>query len=141
MIFNVVFFVVLTSVLVQGSAIPFFARRLGVDAPQVSLPEPPDAVTRTAEWEPLVKLKVLSGSAGDGKQIADLNLPDDTWIAVLRREGHPIRPGGSTVLKGGDRLSVQSSGPSLDLLRSLVEKKEIASDDNQPEQYVVQPDE
>ncbi|HPE52335.1 MAG TPA: hypothetical protein PLS83_12645 [Methanothrix soehngenii] len=44
-------------------------------------------------------------------------------------------------MKGGDRLSVQSSGPSLDLLRSLVEKKEIASDDNQPEQYVVQPDE
>jgi cell volume regulation protein A len=112
-----------------------------VDAPLVSLPEPPEAVPGREEWEPLVKLKVLSGSAADGKQIADLNLPDDTWIAVLRREGHPIRPGGSTVLKGGDRLSVQSSGPSLDLLRSLVEKKEIASDDNQPEQYVVQPDE
>ena len=141
MIFNVVFFVVLTSVLAQGSSIPFFARRLGVYAPLVSLPEPPEAVPGREEWEPLVKLKVLSGSSADGKQIADLNLPDDTWIAVLRREGHPIRPGGSTVLKGGDRLSVQSSGPSLDLLRSLVEKKEIASDDNQPEQYVVQPDE
>ncbi len=141
MIFNVVFFVVLTSVLVQGSSIPFFARRLGVDAPLVSLLESPEAVPGREEWEPLVKLKVLSGSSADGKQIADLNLPDDTWIAVLRREGHPIRPGGSTVLKGGDRLSVQSSGPSLDLLRSLVEKKEIASDDNQPEQYVVQPDE
>ncbi len=33
MIFNVVFFVVLTSVLVQGSSIPFVARRLGVYAP------------------------------------------------------------------------------------------------------------
>lgn len=131
MIFNVVFFVVLTSVLVQGSSIPFFARRLGLDAPLALLPEPPEGVAGKEGWEPLVKLKVLSGSSADGKQIADLNLPDDTWIAVLRREGHPIRPGGSTILKGGDRLSVQSSGASLDLLRSLVEKKEVAADGGQ----------
>ncbi len=102
--------------------------------PWLSLPEPPEAVAGKDEWEPLVKLRVLPGSAADGKQIADLNLPDDTWIAVVRREGHPLRPGGSTVLKGGDRLSVQSSGPSLELLRSLVEKKEIVAEDIQPEQ-------
>ena len=137
MIFNVVFFVVLTSVLVQGSSIPYVARWLGVEAPLASLPEPLEALAGKDEWEPLVKLRVLPGSIADGKQIADLNLPDDTWIAVLRREGHPIRPGGSTVLKGKDRLSVQSSGPSLDLLRSLVEKKEVAEDDSRPGQQII----
>lgn len=129
MIFNVVFFVVLTSVLVQGSSIPFVARWLGVDASLKSIPESSEALIGKDEWEPLVKLKVLPDSAAEGKQIADLNLPDDTWIAVLRRDGHPIRPGGSTVLQSGDRLSVQSSGPSLDLLRSLVEKKKAREDE------------
>ena len=73
--------------------------------------------------EPLVEFEVMPGSAAVGKQIADLNLPDDTWIAILRRDGRPLRPGGSTVLQAGDGLSVQSSGPSLELLRSQVEKR------------------
>lgn len=47
-------------------------------------------------WEWLVKLKVLPGSAALGKLMADLNIPDDTWIAVLRRDGHPGHPDGST---------------------------------------------
>ena len=124
MIFNTVFFVVLTSVLVQGSSIPFVARRLGVETSLGPVPEIPEAAPEKEGWEPMVNLKVLSGSAAVGKQIADLNIPDDTWIAVLRRDGHPIRPGGSTVLKAGDRLFVQSRGSSLEVLRSLVEKTE-----------------
>lgn len=123
-IFNIVFFVVLTSILVQGSSIPFVARRLGVETPLEPSLDHMEALPEGVGWEPLVKLKVLPGSAAVGKQIADLNLSDDTWIAVLRRDGHPIRPDGSTVLQAGDRLSVQSSGLSLDLLRSQVEKRE-----------------
>ncbi len=128
MIFNIVFFVVLTSILVQGSSIPFVARRLGVEAPLEPLPDHPEAVPDGVVWEPLVKLEVLPGSAAVGKQIADLNIPDDTWIAVLRREGHPIHPDGSTVLLAGDRLSVQSRGSSLDLLRSQVENSEKSAE-------------
>lgn len=124
MIFNVVFFVVLTSILVQGSTIPFVARRLGLEAQLKPLPEYPE----TAGWEPLIRLKVLPGSAADGKQIADLNLSDDIWIAVLRRDGHPIRPSGSTVLQAGDILSVQSGELSLELLRSQAEMREDAID-------------
>ena len=124
MIFNVVFFVVLTSILVQGSTIPFVARRLGVEAPLRPLPDYPE----TAGWEPLIRLKVLPDSAAVGKQIADLNLPDDIWIAVLRRDGHPIRPSGSTVLQAGDILSVQSGELSLELLRSQVERRYDSGD-------------
>jgi len=130
MIFNIVFFVVLTSVLVQGSSIPFVARRLGVDEPIKSSPETSDTEPRRENWESLIKLEVLPESIAAGKQIAELNIPDDTWIAVLRRDGHPIRPGGSTILQAGDRLSVQSSGPSLELLRSLVEKREGSKDES-----------
>ncbi len=135
MIFNIVFFVVLTSVLVQGSTIPFVARRLGVEAPLEPSPDHPETVPEEVGWEPLVELKVLPGSAAVGKQIADLNLPDDTWIAVLRRDGHPIRPGGSTILQAGDRLSVQVSGPSLDLLRSQVENSEKRAEDGLSEDW------
>ena len=123
MIFNVVFFVVLASVLVQGSTIPFLARRLGLDLPLESPPEIAAKQEKDA-WESLVKLKVFPGSEAEGRQIADLNIPDDTWIAVLRRDGHPMRPGGSTILQAGDRLTVQSGGQSLEMLRQMVEKKE-----------------
>ena len=126
MIFNVVFFVVLASVLVQGSTIPFVARRLGLEMPLETQPEIPEKQEKDA-WESMAKLKVFPGSAAAGKQIADLNIPEDTWIAVLRRDGHPMRPSGSTVLKAGDRLTVQSGGQSLELLRRLVEKKEEAN--------------
>jgi cell volume regulation protein A len=126
MIFNVVFFVVLASVLVQGSTIPFVARRLGLEMPLETQPEVPEKQEKDA-WESMAKLKVFPGSAAAGKQIADLNIPEDTWIAVLRRDGHPMRPSGSTVLKAGDRLTVQSGGQSLELLRRLVEKNEEAN--------------
>lgn len=129
LIFNIVFFVVLTSVLVQGSSIPPLARRLEVDEP----PKPSSALSEMAAGgmmrEPMVELEVMPGSAAVGKQIADLNLPDDTWIAILRRDGRPLRPGGSTVLQAGDGLSVQSSGPSLELLRFQVEKR---AEEDQP---------
>ncbi|OPY52085.1 MAG: Na(+)/H(+) antiporter 1 [Methanosaeta sp. PtaU1.Bin060] len=122
MIFNVVFFVVLTSVIVQGSTIPFAARRLGVETPLESSSEIPDEPQEKDVWDSLVELKVFPESAAAGKQIADLNIPDDTWLAVLRRDGHPMRPSGSTILQAGDIIIVQSSGQSLEKLRSLVEE-------------------
>lgn len=124
MIFNVVFFVVLTSVLVQGSTITFVARRLGmempVESPTKSLPE---NMQEKDVWDSLVKLEVSAKSAAVGSQIADLNIPDDTWIAVIRRDGHPMRPSGSTILQAGDSLIVEASGQSLERLMSLLERK------------------
>ncbi|OPX74657.1 MAG: Na(+)/H(+) antiporter 1 [Methanosaeta sp. PtaB.Bin018] len=124
MIFNVVFFVVLTSVLVQGSTIPFVARRLGLEMPLECPAKVPEKLQDMDSWDALVMLPVSPGSPAVGKQTADLNIPEDTWIAVLRRDGHPMRPSGSTVLKAGDRLTVQSSAKSLELLRALTEKRE-----------------
>jgi len=124
MIFNVVFFVVLTSVLVQGSTIPFVARRLNMEMsaepPRKAIPE------KTLEkeiWDTLVELKVFPKSSAVGKQIADLNIPEDTWIAVLRRDGRPLRPGGSTILQAGDILIAETSDHSLEKLRSLLGDK------------------
>jgi len=97
----VVFFVVLTSVLVQGSTIPFVARRLGLEMPLECPAKVPEKLQDKDSWDALVMLPVSPGSPAVGKQIADLNIPEDTWIAVLRRDGHPMRPSGSTVLKAG----------------------------------------
>ncbi|MDD2836602.1 MAG: potassium/proton antiporter [Methanothrix sp.] len=134
MIFNVVFFVVLTSVLVQSSTIPFVARRLGMELPAKSPAKAlPENMQETDSWGSLVKLEVSLKSAAVGNQIADLNIPDDTWIAVLRRDGHPMHPCGSTILQAGDSLIVQSSGQSLEMLLSLMENKEVPSASAQPD--------
>ncbi|MDD4651136.1 MAG: potassium/proton antiporter [Methanothrix sp.] len=124
MIFNVVFFVVLTSVLVQGSTIPFVARRLDMEMPA----EPPrkaipEKMLEKEIWGSLVELKVFPESSAVGRQIADLNIPEDTWIAVLRRDGRPLRPGGSTILQAGDILIAETSEHSLEKLRSVLGDK------------------
>ncbi len=124
MIFNVVFFVVLTSVLVQGSTIPFVARHLGIDVPDEPLQQTlPENIQEKEVCSSLVKLEVLPESSAVGSQIADLNLPDDTWIAVLTRGGSPLRPSGSTILQAGDILVAEASGQSLERLRSLLGNK------------------
>ncbi|MGI9039169.1 MAG: amino acid permease [Gemmatimonadota bacterium] len=41
-----------------------------------------------------------------GRRIRDLDFPEDTLIALIRRAGHGVIPRGSTVLRAGDRLTV-----------------------------------
>ncbi|OPY54899.1 MAG: potassium/proton antiporter [Methanosaeta sp. PtaU1.Bin112] len=124
MIFNVVFFVVLTSVLVQGSTIPIVARRLGMEVPDEPLQQTlSEKMPEKEILSSLVRLEVLPECSAVGSQIADLNLPDDTWIAVLTRNGRPLRPSGSTILRAGDTLVAEASGQSLEKLRSLLGNK------------------
>lgn len=107
LIFNIVFFIVLTSVAVQGTTLPLVARMLNLHRSQ-------EARHRTAldvEISPesrgtLCKLEVPVGSAAVGKSVLRLGLPRGVLITMVKRGDMYISPSGSTVLLGGDRLVV-----------------------------------
>jgi cell volume regulation protein A len=104
-IFNAVFFVVLVSALVQGTALERVAAALGL------LETPPPVVTqplRVDDASPLdlVEFDVTSSDAIAGAAIRELGLPRSALVAVIARGPITIPPRGSTRVEAGDRLYV-----------------------------------
>jgi potassium/hydrogen antiporter len=121
MIFNLVFFIVLTSVLVQGSSIPPVARRLRVDVPIHIRPRSP------LEFEPaagiagdLVEIEILPGSHAAGKRIVDLDLPPGALFVLLDRDQRFVVPRGDSLLEAGDVVTVLAGDESLAQVRKLL---------------------
>ncbi|HMX95360.1 MAG TPA: potassium/proton antiporter, partial [Elusimicrobiota bacterium] len=105
--FNIVFFVVLTSALVQGTTIPWVARRLGLEAP----PEDPRRVPLRLEsalggGARLEDFILPYNSPRVGQRLVALGLPKDSLIALIGRGDQFLVPDGGTVLEAGDVLWV-----------------------------------
>lgn len=114
LIFNAVFFVVLTSVLLQGTSIPLAARRLGVSAPAIPRRVYPIEYTPMGGLKSELKeLPVPPDSNMAGKAIVELGLPDDFLVILIARENDFVLPSGGTVLQGGDTLLVLSDRQSF----------------------------
>ncbi len=109
LIFNIVFFVVLTSVLLQGTSIPFVARLLKVEAPLVPRRTYPiEYVPDKGYKNDLKELPIADGSPAVGKAIVELGLPAEFLVILIARENDFILPSGGTVLQAGDTLLVLS---------------------------------
>ncbi len=119
-LFNVVFFVVLTSVLIQGTTIPLVARWLGVAAPSPSRPGQPLEFAPTASLSSkLVDVTLPPTSAAVGKQIVDLRLPREALVVLLRRDDEYRIPHGGTLLQAGDTLTILVDKSALNHVRAL----------------------
>jgi cell volume regulation protein A len=121
-IFNVVFFTVLTSVLLQGTTLPWVAKGLGVDAP---LTEP---LRYPLDFEPigrmnsdLVEIAIPAGGAVVDQRILDVGLPPGTLIVLLHRDGEFLVPGGGTTLQAGDKVLVLADTAQLPHIRALLQ--------------------
>jgi len=120
-VFDVVFFVVLASVLVQGSMIPTVARLLGVDAPVE--PEEPLAVEAVHEEQSqleLVDVQLGVDAPAAGRRVVELDLPENALIVLLTRGDDRVIPQGTTKLAAGDRITVLAAPEDVaDLRRTL----------------------
>lgn len=115
LIFNVIFFVVLTSVLLQGTSIPIVARRLKVDAPAVPKRVYPIEFTPIGGFKSeLREFLIPPNSSMVGRAIFELGLPDDFLVILIGRENDFVVPSGGTILQGGDTLLVLSDQISWD---------------------------
>jgi cell volume regulation protein A len=120
LIFNVVFFIVLTSVLVQGPTLPLVARWLRVDAPfERQRPFLLDIVESGDGATDLHEVTVAPGSPASGRQIVDLRLPTGTLVVLLSREDEFVVPQGSTVVRAGDSILLVADQDMLPAARAL----------------------
>lgn len=107
MIFNIVFFVSLTSVVIQGTTIPWVARRLRLLLPvRVKRMTHADFELTDSIKSEFVEIELSKASAAVGKRIVDLGFPKAALISLIRRNGTFISPNGTTVLEAGDVLWV-----------------------------------
>ncbi len=114
LIFNVVFFVVLASVLLQGTLIPPVARLLHVDKPMVPRPAYPLEYTGSTRMESIFReLQVPPRSTADGKAIVELGLPPELLVLLIARGDEFLIPSGGSIIQAGDRLLVLSEGEAL----------------------------
>ena len=106
-IFDVVFFVVLVSAVVQGTPLRFVARLLGVET---AGPPPPRAVLEVHSIAPLAgevsSFYVEPASAVAGSRIADLPFPEGSSVMLVVRGRDLLAARGSTVLQPGDHVYV-----------------------------------
>jgi len=105
--FNIIFFAVVISLLVQGPAIEPLARRLRLTTDEVvDLPPLVETATIQELGADVVEYRVRERDAIDGAHVRDLGLPRDAIVNVIVRGREAIPPRGSTRLHAGDRLHV-----------------------------------
>ena len=105
--FNVVFFAVLLSTVVQGATFEPLAKLLGVTTTEAALPRPLadiGAVRRLGAE--VVEFPVRPDDAVVGARVRQLGLPREALLNILVRGDQAILPRGSTRIEAGDRLNV-----------------------------------
>ncbi|HHR6222651.1 TPA: potassium/proton antiporter [Providencia alcalifaciens] len=107
LIFDVVFFVVLISATLQGSTLPYFARKLNLMQPPPLLPAATLDITAVDQIDAdLVEYTLGEDCSAVGRRLSQLALPDQTVIAMITREKSVLPPRGSTILMANDHLFV-----------------------------------
>jgi cell volume regulation protein A len=105
--FNIIFFAVLVSTIVQGTTFQPLARRLDVTTAEAALPAPlieSGAIRRLGAE--IVEFVVESGHAAAGRRVRELDLPRDALLNLIIRRDQALPPRGSTRVEPGDHLHV-----------------------------------
>jgi cell volume regulation protein A len=121
--FNIVFFAVLLSTVVQGSTFEALAHRLGVTTTESALPASlldVGAVRRLGAE--VVEYPVAPGDAIAGRRVRESGLPREALLNVIIRGEQAILPRGATRVEAGDRLHLLVRQEAAIELRQLLER-------------------
>ena len=123
--FNLIFFVVLTSVMIQGKTLAGVAKVLGLDA----------AVREAKAWT--LNFDITPGSGTDetrevdlmsdaevvGHAVSELRFPDGVTILLINRGDKYLIPKGRTILEAGDTLLLFGDKAKLSGVEASLSKK------------------
>jgi potassium/hydrogen antiporter len=123
-IFNVVFFVVLTSALIQGATIPMLANKLGLNGPKKTVPmQSLELISLGKADAEMIEYEMESDSAIVGKTLMEIHFPEGTLVNAIIRNGKLIAPTGNTVILAGDFLYILSGRKNKPKLKKLLKEK------------------
>jgi cell volume regulation protein A len=121
--FNIAFFAVLVSTLLQGSTFEPFARWMGATTTEPALPRPLVEVGSIRQLgADVVEVPIAEGDAAIGVRVRDLGLPRDALVNVLVRGDEALPPRGSTRLEAGDRLHIVARQSAVGALEAARER-------------------
>jgi cell volume regulation protein A len=106
-IFHIVFFIVLTSVLLQGTTLYPLAKWLGLEETTSHKHIRSVNLADDVKSE-LIELTVPAGSSVDGRKIVEIDFPKNALIVLINRNKRYLTPRGDTELKVGDKLLVMA---------------------------------
>lgn len=109
MIFSIVFFISLTSVLIQGTSLSVVAKwlKVAIPAEEKNITEK-DKLLLNLPKSFKNEVVISQNSAIAGKKIVDLEFPNSTTIALIERNSNFINPDGFTKLEANDKLTILS---------------------------------
>ncbi len=107
LIFNTVFFIVLLSILVQGTTLPWMAKFLKLEK---KVKEKKTEVSPLF-YRTLKQFYIDENSKVVGANIAELQLPSNFLILLIKRNDEYLLPTGSTIFEKDDLLLIQCDKP------------------------------
>jgi Trk K+ transport system NAD-binding subunit len=124
-----VFFIVLTSVLLQGTSIPLVVRWLGLATPQSPKPRYPLEFEEGKGMDATLMDFIIPYNSGViGKPIVAMRLPEESVITLIVRGENYVVPTGTTTLQAGDVLLIvlkKASIPEVNKILSTPKPEQI----------------
>jgi cell volume regulation protein A len=121
--FNIVFFAVILSTLLQGTTFEALARQFGVTTNEPAVPLPlAEAGTIRRLGAEILEYPVRPDDAIVGARVRDLGLPREAVVNVIVRGDQAIPPRGSTRLRSGDQVHVLLRQSEAARVPELVER-------------------
>ncbi len=105
-IFHIVFFITLTSLLLQGTTLFNFAKLLKLTIPEGKAKKPILEFDSDTIKSVLEEITVEPDFRCVNQTIVDMELPKTALIVMIEREDKYFTPNGSTVIEPGDRLTI-----------------------------------
>lgn len=123
-IFNVIFFIVLTSCLIQGTTIAPLAQKLGLFGAKKTTPiHTLELISLGKANAEMIEYEIEEDAEIVGKTLNDIPFPEDTLVNAIIREDQLVTPTGDTTIAAGDFLYMLTSRKSKKTLRLLLKKK------------------
>ena len=105
LIFNLVFFISVTSVLLQGTTLAYVAKFLHLDIPSRAKRRTELEIAENAKTEK-IQVEISAGNPAIGRMVVQLQFPKAAQIMTIKRNGKYIIPVGSTQVKENDKLFI-----------------------------------
>ncbi|MFA9557508.1 potassium/proton antiporter [Evansella sp. AB-rgal1] len=129
LIFNLVFFIVVTSTLLQGSSIPFIGKKLGLTQPRKTTPEHVIELNSIGKANAeMVEFFIDTENDNIGKRIEKLKLPQGVLINAIIRNKELIPPHGKTKILSGDTLFVLVKKDRISSAKQVILAKKDTTD-------------